>query len=432
MLFVELPMILLGHIAIHVSLINRLHSTAIPRPIIKILNGLWYVMMIGIPIALGCWYLQQVYAGTTITWTTPGALLPVSYAVLCSLASGWAIVDRIVTKRASQTTELLLTDRVSVVSMDRPLGGQPTYDPSTQWFARLPGNEILQLNIHEKRLVIPQVLQPLHGMRITHLSDLHLSGQYSREFYGEIVRQSNEWESDIVVITGDIVENMSCLGWIADTIGNLRSRLGVYFVLGNHELKIRDEALIRATLTDAGLIDAGKRWQTIDHRGCPIVIAGNELPWYRPAAEMQSCPQQIHGMRPLRIALAHSPDQLDWARRHQMDLMLAGHTHGGQIRFPGIGAILAPSRHGTRFASGTFYDAPTLMHVSRGIAGTRPLRWNCPPELARLVVVHPLRVEETATVSAPQAALRPKMMTKEATSACQTASAQGQPPHCPK
>jgi predicted MPP superfamily phosphohydrolase len=66
--------------------------------------------------------------------------------------------------------------------------------------------------------------------------------------------------------------------------------------------------------------------------------------------------------------------------------MLAGHTHGGQICFPLIGPILAPSHYGVRYAAGTFDLPPTLMHVSRGVSGLQPLRFNCPPELAKLVL----------------------------------------------
>jgi predicted MPP superfamily phosphohydrolase len=67
-----------------------------------------------------------------------------------------------------------------------------------------------------------------------------------------------------------------------------------------------------------------------------------------------------------------------------VDLLLAGHTHGGQIRFPIIGPIVAPSWYGSQFASGVFYRQPTLMHVSRGLAGVHPLRYRCQPEIALL------------------------------------------------
>jgi predicted MPP superfamily phosphohydrolase len=84
--------------------------------------------------------------------------------------------------------------------------------------------------------------------------------------------------------------------------------------------------------------------------------------------------------------LSHSPDQIHWAREHRFDLMLAGHTHGGQIRIPGLGTVIAPSKYGAKYASGAFYVPPTVLHVSRGVAGLTPVRWNCPPEIAKLVL----------------------------------------------
>ena len=76
--------------------------------------------------------------------------------------------------------------------------------------------------------------------------------------------------------------------------------------------------------------------------------------------------------------------------------MLAGHTHGGQVRLPWIGAIVAPSRHGVRYASGTFFEPPTVMHVSRGLSAEKPLRWNCAPELTKLTLRSPETVVDDA------------------------------------
>ncbi|MFP6613093.1 MAG: metallophosphoesterase, partial [Pirellulales bacterium] len=118
-------------------------------------------------------------------------------------------------------------------------------------------------------------------------------------------------------------------------------------------------------------------------------LAGNELPWFPPAADMSTANSRGDDSQLLRIVLAHSPDQFVWARQHDADLMLAGHTHGGQIRLPVIGAIVSPSRYGTRYACGAFFEPPTVMHVSRGISGTVPVRHNCPPELTKLVLVNP-------------------------------------------
>ena len=85
----------------------------------------------------------------------------------------------------------------------------------------------------------------------------------------------------------------------------------------------------------------------------------------------------------------HTPDRIGWARRHRLDLLLCGHTHGGQARFPGIGPVVAPSLYGSKFASGVFWAPPTLMHVSRGLAGTHTIRLRCPPEVTLLTLLSP-------------------------------------------
>jgi predicted MPP superfamily phosphohydrolase len=110
------------------------------------------------------------------------------------------------------------------------------------------------------------------------------------------------------------------------------------------------------------------------------LLIGNEYPWFDrprlPAADEQT----------FRLLLSHSPDQIWWARRHQVQLMLAGHTHGGQGRLPLIGPILGPSFHGSRFAAGDFFKSPTTMHVSRGLSGTHLIRIHCRPELSLITL----------------------------------------------
>jgi predicted MPP superfamily phosphohydrolase len=104
---------------------------------------------------------------------------------------------------------------------------------------------------------------------------------------------------------------------------------------------------------------------------------------------MRTCVAAAVGMerdRPFRILLAHSPDQFGWARRWDFDLVLAGHTHGGQFCLPGIGPLLTPSWHGVQYSSGTFFAGQTLMHVSRGTSSELPLRWNCLPELGEIIL----------------------------------------------
>ncbi len=149
-----------------------------------------------------------------------------------------------------------------------------------------------------------------------------------------------------------------------------------------------------------GWIDVGRQDVTIDPSsldfdqsmaGRPnIILTGNENPWlerHRGDYWSSGPLSESDADASLKIGLTHSPDQFPWARQLRLDLLLAGHTHGGQVRLPGVGPIVAPSRHGSRFASGVFRLPPTVMHVSRGLAGTQPLRFRCPPEISLLTIV---------------------------------------------
>jgi len=129
----------------------------------------------------------------------------------------------------------------------------------------------------------------------------------------------------------------------------------------------------------AGWLDVGGQTVELTWQGKKFFLAGNEWPWF-------GVPPQSPAADQPRLLLAHTPDLFPWAQREQYDLMFAGHTHGGQIRFPGVGPLISPSRFGFRYASGVFHEGPTVMHVSRGLSGEHLVRWNCRPEITKLVL----------------------------------------------
>jgi predicted MPP superfamily phosphohydrolase len=234
------------------------------------------------------------------------------------------------------------------------------------------------------------------------------------------VDETNKLEPDLVLITGDILEKEKCLPWLAPTLGRLQARCGKYFILGNHEKRLPDAAPLRRALADCGLVDLGSRCELASIRGVSVLLAGNELPWFGTAPDCKgsgfgvqgsgaciarnsvlsteySVPIAERGLDAanpkseirnpqFRILLSHSPDQLPWARRRKFDLVLAGHNHGGQIRLPFFGALIVPSHFGWRYAGGVYSEPPTLLHVSRGLAGIHPIRLNCPPDIALLIL----------------------------------------------
>jgi predicted MPP superfamily phosphohydrolase len=252
----------------------------------------------------------------------------------------------------------------------------------------LPGNESLRLDLTERVIEVPRLPKPLEGLTILHLSDLHFTGMVGKAYFREVVRVSNELKPDLVAITGDLVDKSKCISWIPDTLGQLTAPYGICVILGNHDLRV-DETALRKTLAESGLIDLGGRWINIDVRGETVIMSGNELPWFRPAPDLNNCPPRTTDCGQLRIALSHSPDQLDWARTNDVDLMLSGHTHGGQILIPILGPVFLPSAFGVKYDYGVFHSPPTILHVTRGVSGKQPLRWRCAPEITLLTLRGP-------------------------------------------
>ena len=144
----------------------------------------------------------------------------------------------------------------------------------------LPGNEALRLDLAEWSLDVPRLPKKLDGLAVVHISDLHFTGMVGKAYFREAVRTSNELKPDLVAVTGDLVDKSECISWIPDILGRLTARYGVYVILGNHDLRV-DEIQLRKAITQSGLIDLGGRWLKIDIRGETVILAGNELPWFR-------------------------------------------------------------------------------------------------------------------------------------------------------
>ncbi len=376
---------LLGHTFLWFALVNRLHSTAWPHRASHAASLLCFACLVAVPVWFAWAFLPagaDVLSGVHWRQVSGAAVLYLATCwVAAPLALAWWVWGRVL----HRPPPVLRFHRTRPIDLALD-GTQPASTQHAQHFlVRLPGNQILQLDLTERAIAIPRLAPALDGLSIVHVSDFHFTGRVPKTYFEGVVCHSNRMEPDLVAITGDLVDHSDLIDWVPDTLGKLRGRYGVYFILGNHDLRVDIERL-RRVLHEAGLIDLGGRWIQIEIRGEAVVLAGNELPWIAPAADMTRCPERSGDGGPLRIVLAHSPDQFDWARAQDTDLLLAGHTHGGQIRLPLIGPILSPSRLGVRYASGLFYAPPTVMHVTRGVSGEFPVRINCPPEMAHLVL----------------------------------------------
>jgi predicted MPP superfamily phosphohydrolase len=208
------------------------------------------------------------------------------------------------------------------------------------------------------------------------------------------LRRAVDWAAtdvyDLVAITGDLVSHPRGERALVEALTRLRSRYGVYAVLGNHDIaETRDPFSAALELSDLDAAGAtllreesrllevgGRRVQLV---GCDprAFIDGGSQPWKHvdPAAD-------------LRILLCHFPDVLPRLPADVFHLVLAGHLHGGQICFPLPGGRKLRAAHlDTRFAEGVFRRGRTTMVVSRGLGTTFvPFRFFARPEAAELVL----------------------------------------------
>jgi predicted MPP superfamily phosphohydrolase len=371
-----------GHFSIAVWLFNRLHAVSWPRPLMKGLERLLLFAAAAIVVLYVAW---RIHHGPLLVRGASAAVIDrlwLGYAVVACGAAIAAIPLWLVPKLLERPCPALLACATKRVEVSQRLGFRPLAGLEFPFFAQLPGNELLQIDVDRKRLHLPNLPSELEGFSIAHLSDLHITGQLTQPFYDVVVDESNALDADLIVVTGDILEKQKCLPWIGPTLGRLQARRGKYFILGNHERRLRDPRLLREALTGAGLVDLGGRCEAIAIGGAELLIAGTERPWFgvRPSVPARTARSQC------RLLLSHTPDELPWALTQDFDLMLAGHNHGGQIRLPYFGALIAPSLYGCRYAGGLYACDGTLLHVSRGVAGIHPVRLNCPPEIALLVL----------------------------------------------
>jgi uncharacterized protein len=365
---------LLGHAFFWIGAVNRLHALGVPRRIVKRVTATCFFLAAAIPIGIAGW----LYARGSNSFIAV-------YAIGC-----WAValvtLSRLVWMRWSFRTPPLVRfhgkRRAKIDPRSAEFGPEETsHHPLT----RLPWNEVFRLEATDWTLDVPRLPAALDGLSIVHLSDFHFTGRVGKAYYREVVRTSNELQPDLVALTGDLVDRAEYIDWIPETLGRLTARCGVYYILGNHDLLTRDLERLRRTLDQSGLIDlSGGRSRQIEINGQPVLLTGNERPWIQDS--LASTSAVAGDASALRIVLSHSPDQLGWARAQNTDLMLAGHTHGGQICIPPFGAIFSPSLWGVKHIAGIYYARPTILHVTRGVSGDVPVRWNCPPEVARLTL----------------------------------------------
>ncbi len=247
-----------------------------------------------------------------------------------------------------------------------------------------------RLVVNQQTIEIDNWPQPLDGLRIGVLSDIHADNWFITEKkLRTIVERTNELHPDLIVILGDY---MSSNGWVTRRVEpevfgavlkDLHAPLGVYSVLGNHDWWYSGTK-VRRGLEQNGIKVLENDSTQIDVHGTSLWLVGLADLWTRPQRISETVDKVPEG-QPL-IALTHNPDIFPNVPQ-RVQLVLAGHTHGGQVRFPFIGPVIESSRYGDRWERGHVFEDNHHLFVTSGI-GTSivPVRFGLPPEIVLLTL----------------------------------------------
>jgi hypothetical protein len=232
------------------------------------------------------------------------------------------------------------------------------------------------------RLALPRLDAAFRGYRLAQISDIHMDRWMTLDRLAGIVQLVNAQRPDLIALTGDYVTHGYRRRFhqdLATGLGALRAPDGIVAVLGNHDHWSRARAA-RAALRDAGVIELSNRAHPVRRGGAVLHIGGVDDYW----TEHARLDEVLAGLpaEGAAILLAHEPDFADVsAASGRFDLQISGHSHGGQVRLPLLGAPVLPP-FGQKYPMGLYRVGRMWLYTNRGVGMLRPrVRLNCPPEI---------------------------------------------------
>ena len=246
-----------------------------------------------------------------------------------------------------------------------------------------------RVEVTTTRVPLPKLHAELAGLRIVQISDLHIDNRLEAERLDAMVERTNATRPDVIALTGDIFDfDPRHVEDGARRLGRLRARHGVYAILGNHDHYVGTERVVHALAHHAPgirlLRDELVRLPIAE----PLYLAGVEDPggrWFERGLEVAAI-DALADERPADgpvVLLVHQPEMFHHAARRGFPLVLAGHTHGGQIALPLPGRSLNLARVMTPLTRGTYRIESSLLYVNRGLGvGGPAVRIHCNREIA--------------------------------------------------
>ncbi len=242
----------------------------------------------------------------------------------------------------------------------------------------------INLSMREQDLMFPDLPKDLDGLRLVQLTDIHLSPFLSERELARAVDLANETRAHIALVTGDLISTIrDPLDVCLRQLSRLRADAGVFGCLGNHEIYADAEDYVEQQGVRMGHYYLRKRAEALKFGQATLNLAGvdyqtNRKP-YLVGAERMVAPQAFN------VLLSHNPDVFPVAAKQGYDLTIAGHTHGGQVRFEILHQDVNFARFFTPYVDGLYRIGDAAIFVSRGIGTIAlPARLGAPPEVSLL------------------------------------------------
>jgi uncharacterized protein len=253
--------------------------------------------------------------------------------------------------------------------------------------------------VNRYRIPVSHLPAAFDGFTVAHLTDLHMGRLVSDAFVHGVVERTNRLGAEIIVCTGDFVHKRRNgteieLAW--RLLSKLEARQGVFSVLGNHDHWV-STSRSRYWLRRSGQDLSGKR-HCFTQNGDRLWLIGAGDLW----EDFTPLDPLLAGIPDgeCRVVLAHNPDSADTRYSERVDLMISGHTHGGQVCIPFFGAPVLPVKNKTYSSGLKSTPKGYPIFISRGIGWTiYPVRFNCYPEIAVLTFTR--AIEEGAEKAHP-------------------------------